>query len=110
MEDKRKLLNDFLAAFPLETLSEMQLDKYTNLNRSDSFCYWVESRTYKLGSIRGGSSYKFGIYKYNEKPKGKASGVMCDDTYAWYTKNGNTAEEAYSFVRSEIVKIAIYAR
>lgn len=41
MEDKRKLLNDFLAAFPLETLSEMQLDKYTNLNRADSFCYWV---------------------------------------------------------------------
>lgn len=110
MEDKRKLLNDFLAAFPLETLSEMQLDKYTNLNRSDSFCYWVESRTYKLGSIWGGSSYKFGIYKYNEKPKGKAFGVMCDDTYAWYTKNGNTAEEAYSFVRSEIVKIATYAK
>ena len=36
MEDKRKLLNDFLTAFPLETLSEMPLDKYTNLNRTDS--------------------------------------------------------------------------
>ena len=37
MEDKRKLLNDFLSAFPLETLSDMPLEKYTNLNRSDSF-------------------------------------------------------------------------
>lgn len=110
MEDKRKLLNDFLTAFPLETLSEMPLDKYTNLNRSESFCYWVESRTQELGSIGAGSAYKFGIYKYNEKPKGISAGVMCDDTYAWYTKNGNTAEEAYSLVRSEIVKIATHAR
>lgn len=110
MEDKRKLLNDFLTAFPLETLSEMPLDKYTNLNRSDSFCYWVESRTYELGSIWGGSSYKFGIYKYKEKPKDTRERFMCDDTYAWYTKNGNTTEEAYALVRSEIVKIANHAR
>lgn len=110
MEDKRKLLNDFLSAFPLETLSDMPLEKYTNLNRSDSFCYWVESRTSELGSIWGGSSYKFGIYKYNERPKGDASHVMCDDVYAWYTKNGNTAQEAYEFVRGEIVKVASHAR
>lgn len=110
MEDRRKLWNDFLSAFPLETLSDMPLEKYTNLNRSDSFCYWVESRTYSLGSIWGGSSYKFGIYKYNERPKGNASHVMCDDAYAWYTKNGNTAQEAYKFVRGEIVKIAHLAR
>lgn len=110
MEDKRKLLNDFLTAFPLETLSEMPLDKYTNLNRSDSFCYWVESKTYELGSIWGGSSYKFGIYKYKEKPKDTRERFMCDDTYAWYTKNGNTTEEAYALVRSEIVKIANHAR
>ena len=110
MEEKRKILNEFLAEFPLETLSKMQLEKYTNLNRSDSFCYWVESKTYELGSIWGGSSYKFGIYKYNEKPKDTRERFMCDDTYAWYTKNGNTAEEAYTLVRSEIVKIANHAR
>lgn len=103
MEDRRKLLNDFLTAFPLETLSEMPLDKYTNLNRTDSFCYWVESKTHELGSIRGGSSYKFGIYKYNEKPKDTRERFMCDDTYAWYTKNGNSAEEAYTLVRSDIL-------
>lgn len=110
MEDKRKLLSDFLVAFPLETLQEMPLDKYTNLNKSDSFCYWLESRTQELGSIWGGSSYKFGIYKYNEKPKGKSVGVMLDDTYAWYAKNGNTAEEAYTLVRRVIVKIANSAK
>ena len=110
MEDRRKLLNDFLDAFPLETLKDMPLEKYTNLNRSDSFCYWVESRTYALGSIWGGSAYKFGIYKYNERPKGTASRVLFDDTYAWYSKNGQSAEEAYAMIRSEIVKIATHAR
>lgn len=110
MEYRRKLLNDFLEAFPLETLPEMPLEKYTNLNRSDSFCYWVESRTSELGSIWGGSSYKFGIYQYNEKPKGTRERLMCDDAYAWYTKNGKTAEEAYALIRSEIVKIANHAR
>ena len=54
MEDRRKLLNDFLEAFPLETLKDMPLEKYTNLNRSDSFCYWEKSRTYTLGSLWGG--------------------------------------------------------
>lgn len=110
MVDRRKLLNDFLATFPLETLSDMPLDKYTNLNRADSFCYWVESKTHELGSISGGFSFKFGIYKYNEKPKGTHSHVMYDDTYAWYTKHGHTAEAAYALVRSEIVKIATHAK
>lgn len=110
MKNKRNLLHEFLAAFPLETLSEMPLEKYTNLNRSDSFCYWAESKTSELGSIWGGSSYKFGIYKYNDKPKGKLTGKMCDDAYAWYAKNGNTAEEAYTLVRNEIVNIAHHAR
>ena len=81
MEDRRKLLNDFLEAFPLETLPEMPLEKYTNLNRSDSFCYWVERRTQELGSVSNGPAYKFGIYrKSNEKPGGKASNRMSDGT------------------------------
>ena len=110
MEDRRKLLNEFLEAYPLETLNDMPLDKYSNLNKSDSFCYWMESRTCTLGSIRGGSAYKFGIYKYNERPKGTSSRVLFDDTYAWYSKHGQTAEEAYARIRSEVVKIATHAR
>lgn len=111
MEDRRKLLNDFLEAFPLETLPEMPLEKYTNLNRSDSFCYWVERRTQELGSVSNGPAYKFGIYrKSNEKPGGKASNRMSDGIYAWYAKYGNTAQEAYAQVRNGIVKIANHAR
>ena len=60
--DRRELYKQFQDAFPIESLKEMTLEKYTNLNRDDSFCYWLESRTYTLGSFWGGSSFKFGIY------------------------------------------------
>lgn len=69
MKDNRyKVYEDFQKEFPIETLSGLPLEQYTNLKRSDSFCYWVESKTYCLGSIWGGTSYKFGIYEYNKKP------------------------------------------
>ena len=110
MEDRRQLLNEFLTAFPLESLPDMPLDKYTNLNRLDSFCYWIESRTEELGSIWGGSAYKFGLYRYKTQPNGNIANVMFDDAYAWYVKNGSTAEEVYALVRNEIVKIANLAK
>ena len=67
--DRRTLYNQFLEKFPILELRTMTLDEYTNLNRDNSFCYWLESKTYELGSIWGGSSYKFGIYRYDKKPR-----------------------------------------
>ena len=67
MIDRRQIYQDFQAAFPKERLVKMTLTQYTNLERQNSFCYWVESKTYDLGSIWGGSSYKFGIYEYRNK-------------------------------------------
>ena len=45
---RQKLLEDFLHTFPLNTLQGMTLEQYTNLNKDNSFCYWLESRTYEL--------------------------------------------------------------
>ena len=84
MADRHELYEEFLHEFPLETLRVMPLEKYTNLNRTDSFCYWLESRTYELGSVWGGTSYKFGIYRYTNKPKAGDSRIVSDDAYAWY--------------------------
>ena len=63
--DWYKLQKDFIERFPIDSLDILPIEKYTNLNRSDSLCYWLESVTYELGSIWGGSSYKFGIFKYD---------------------------------------------
>ena len=106
-ELRKKLLADFLAAFPIEKLQDMTLEQYTNLNKEDSFCYWLESRTYELGSIWGGSSYKFGIYEYQKKPTAQANRVTYDSEYAWYTKYGKaTALEAFEVVKNTIITIA----
>lgn len=64
MKDRRQLYNDFLKAFPVESLKDMTLEQYTDLKKDNSFCYWLEAKTFELGSIWGGSSYKFGVYEY----------------------------------------------
>lgn len=111
MIDRRQMIYQaFRAAFPKERLMEMTLTQYTNLERQNSFCYWVESKTYALGSIWGGSSYKFGIYEYRNKPNEDDSRIVSDDKYAWYNKyDKRTADEAFAIVRSTIFKIAEHA-
>lgn len=109
--DNKSIYEAFNKNFPLETLGQLPLDKYTNLNRSDAFCYWLESKTYHLGSIWGGSSYKFGIYAYNAKPKAGDPRIVFDDHYAWYSRyKAETAEDAWKIVRNELVRIATWSR
>lgn len=107
---RNELYNRFLEKFPIESLKEMTLEVYTNLNKYDSFCYWLESELYKLGSIWGGSSYKFGIYKYRKKPDNPTV-VLSDDEYAWYKFYGvNNRNDAYKVVLDAIIKIANASR
>ena len=111
MKDRRQLYNDFLKAFPVESLKDMTLEQYTDLKKDNSFCYWLEAKTSELGSIWGGSSYKFGIYEYQKRPKLSSPLVKSDEKYAWYTKyHKATALEAYDVVREAIIKIALYAQ
>ena len=41
--DRRTLYNQFLQQFPIENLEAMTLEEYTNLDKDNSFCYWLES-------------------------------------------------------------------
>lgn len=110
MVNRRGIYKEFQAAFPKERLAEMTLSEYTNLERENSFCYWVESKTQDLGSIWGGSSYKFGIYEYKKRPAQNASHVISNNKYAWYRKyNKGTDEEAFEVVKNAIIKIAEHA-
>lgn len=107
-DQRNQLYNDFLNEFPLESLKIMPIDKYTNLNRSgdDYFCYWLENKTKELGSISGGSSYKFGIYRYNKKPN-NPSVIESDNEYAWYKwYNARDRNEAYEITLRSIINIA----
>lgn len=108
--DKYKLLENFLQTWPIERLRSMKLEEYTNLNRQDSFCYWLEQRTNELGGITGGSSFKFGIYKRNNTDNEiTISNALTDGEYAWFQKYGDSKEEAFHNVRNIIVQIAEFA-
>lgn len=100
----------FLETWPVTKLQSMQLDEYTNLDKSTSFCYWLEARTNDVGSIWGGSAYKFGIYKKQNPKQDKRNGYLSDNTYAWLSKYGPSAQEAFTKVRALIVKTAMLAQ
>lgn len=100
------LKEEFLITWPLERVQNMTLEEYTNLNKLDSFCYWLESKTTELGSIWGGSAYKFGIYRRNNTNKDLSEGFRkTDGVYAWHGKYGNTKDEAFSMVKDHILNI-----
>lgn len=106
LHDLYQLFNE---AFPLDKLEEMTLEQYTNLNKSDSFCYWLESKTESLGSIWGGSSYKFGIFHRAGEPSDNSS-FLHDDTYSWYASLATNRDEAFARIKAAIIKIAQAAR
>ena len=108
--DRRALHTQFLQQFPIEHLGNMTLEEYTNLDKDNSFCYWLESKTNGLGSIWGGSSYKFGIFKYDKAPNLENSKYSHDESYSWSSRLGETSKEAFENVKKAIVKIANHAQ
>lgn len=104
------LKQEFLNFWPSDKLETMTLEEYSDTKRENSFCYWLEHITRDLGSIVGGSSYKFGIYKMSVDSKTEpASNRTNDGVYAWHTKYGNNAEEAFQTIKQLIIRIADYA-
>ena len=80
MDKRYELLKKFKTRFPLESLKDMTLEQYTDLKRDDAFCYWIETRIRSLGSISGGSAFKFGIYEYHKPPTSTL--MQYDEKYA----------------------------
>ena len=95
----------FLQEWPLDRIQNMTLEEYTNLDKT-SFCYWVEATTTDLGSIWGGSAYKFGIFKRKnlESTTSKES-LVTDGEYGWAKKYGETKEIAFQNIKSILITI-----
>ena len=104
-KEHHELNEEFIKMFPLEKLKDMTIEQYTNLNKSDSFCYWLEFKSKILGSVGGSNSYKFGIYRYNQKPKDN-SNCLYDDKYTWWAFLGETASETFEKVKKAVITAA----
>lgn len=107
--NRHQLYLDFQTAFPIEKLHDMKLEEYTNLNRKDSFTYWVETKTRPLGSIKGGSSYKFGIFRYNKITSQDNDKYAYDNQYAWYSRLGDNKNIVFDKIKDSIIKVATFA-
>ena len=108
--ERHKLYQDFQKEFPIEKLRNLTLEEYTNLNKDNSFCYWIETKTRSLGSIKGGSSYKFGIFRYNKITSQDNDKYAYDNQYAWYSRLGDNKNIVFEKIKYSIIKVATFAR
>ena len=100
--------DEFLSRWPLESLGSMTLADYTQAGSKDCFTYWLESRTEDLGSIWGGSAFKFGVYSRKDQTEKTASSDTraFSTSYGWLTKYGANADEAFERVRGIVASVA----
>ena len=100
--------NAFLKEWPPEKLKDMTLEQYSSIDDKNTFTYWLEQRLKDYGGIRGGSAYKFMVYHRNPnepfKP-GKDSKYQTDDTYAWESKWGDSANVVFERAKRLILQI-----
>lgn len=97
----------FLELWPVEKVRGMTLPQYHTLSDQSSFVRCLESMTENLGSIWGGTAFKFGIYQRgNADSSGKKSrGVIYGDKYAWRARLGSSPEEAFAAVKKNVLSI-----
>ncbi|MEN1910946.1 hypothetical protein P5Z57_28165, partial [Pseudomonas sp. CD3(2023)] len=101
------LWDEFLSIWPASRLACMTLDEYTQAGSKDSFTYWIESRLDELGSIWGGSSFKFGVFSRKDtEDKGSDTKLSYSETHGWYSSLGTSAEAAFDKVRGFVAQVA----
>ncbi len=104
------LWDEFLRVWPRERLAAMTLDDYTRAGSKDSFTYWIESRLDGLGSIWGGSAFKFGIFSRKDAEEKRTDDKLSySDTHGWYSSLGATAQQAFERVRQHVAQVAALA-
>lgn len=104
----KEILDNFLDRWTIENVNNLTLDEYVGVGNKDTFCQWVETKTRMLGSIKGLTSIKFGIYERrnpNKKPKNYAN----DLKYSWLRTYGGSRTEAFKNVKQDILKIIEYS-
>ncbi len=87
----------FERTFPRKNLPNLTLERYAigQLNDFDNFCYWIEFKTKRLGSVSGGSSEKWGIYWSKEAKEWKWN-------RSW---NSATPEEAFEKLKRGLISV-----
>ena len=105
--EQRASIDDFCARWPIQKLRDMTLEEYTRVGSKDSFTFWLEGRTDQVGSIWGGSSFKFGVYErknLNDSFKADAT-YSLNDKYGWYAYLGETPEQVFAKIKEYLLSV-----
>jgi 5-methylcytosine-specific restriction protein B len=104
--EQYQLWDEFLRKWSLEKIENMTLDEYSTVGSKDSFTYWIEAKLDSMGSIWGGSSFKFGIYSRKNNESKESTGMRSyTNQYGWYTYLGDNPQDAFEKVRNDIVSV-----
>lgn len=104
INELKELLDEFLDRWTIENVNNLTLQEYVGLDNKDTFCQWVETKTRMLGSIKGMTSIKFGIYERKDSTK-KPKNYKNDDKYSWLQGYGDSRKNAFENTKQDIVKI-----
>ncbi|MEZ9240172.1 hypothetical protein AB4116_11425, partial [Vibrio splendidus] len=105
-DQRQQLWDSFLAEWPVERIEAMTLAEYVSVEDKSTFTYWLETEAIDLGSIKGGSSEKFGIYKRADSNKRNGrNNYSHDDTYTWHSKHGEDASAAFANIKQSILDV-----
>ena len=99
-----ELLDEFLNRWQIEDVENMTLQEYVGVENKDTFCQWVETKTRILGSIKGMTSIKFGIYERKD-PSKKPKNYANDNKYSWLRAYGNNRNEVFEKVKKDVVEV-----
>jgi 5-methylcytosine-specific restriction protein B len=105
-----KLWDEFREKWKVSRLATMELHEYTSAGSKESFTYWIEKRLEDLGSIWGGSSFKFGVFSRKDTDDKKSNAKLSySGSYGWYSSLGASVEEAFEKVRGYVTQVATMA-
>ena len=101
--EREQLQREFVSRFPLDRIPLLSLDDYVEgklteegkINR-DTFCYWVEVQTTKLGQIKGSNASKFGVFFDKDSGRNKFTKKF---------KSYKSESTAFEFLRGQIVRL-----
>ena len=108
MDELKALLDEFLNRWTIDNVIQMTLQEYVGLGNKNTFCQWVETKTRRLGSIKGLTSIKFGIYERKDRLK-KPKNYQNDVRYSWLRNYGDNRRDAFNNVKRDIIKIIHHA-
>jgi len=103
-DELKQLLDEFLDQWPIENVETMTLQEYVGVGDKYTFCQCVETKTRILGSIKGMTSIKFGIYERKDSRQ-KPKNYKNDNKYSWLRGYGHNKREAFKNVKKDIVEI-----